>query len=115
MRVHAAEVMEEAQNLADLGNYSQGEAMLERMNCDLMAYSQDEVLIGMQKNCIKQKDMLSNERLGIRSDYNRKAYATNMNKCFMEQEAAPQFQFNAYQNKTRAKKSSQMSSLKGLY
>jgi len=36
MRVHAAEVMEEAQNLADVGNYSQGEQLLEQMNCDLM-------------------------------------------------------------------------------
>jgi len=59
--------------------------------------------------------MLKNERLGIRNEYNRKAYATNMNKCFMEQEAAPQFEFNVYQNKTRAMKSSQMKGLKGLF
>jgi len=112
MRVHAVEVMEEAQNLADNGNYEEGEKMLENMNMDLDLYQNDEIFLGMKENCIKQKDMLRNERLGVYNEYNRKAFATNMTKCYMKQEAAPQFEFNAYQNNTRSKMSSKMKGLK---
>jgi len=115
MRVHAAEIMEEAQVLADEGNYEAGELMLENMNNDLNIYDNDEIFKGMQENCIKQKDMLKNERLGIHNEYSRKAYAKNMNQCYMMQEAAPQFDLNVYQNKTRSGLTTKMKGIKSGY
>jgi len=116
MRVHAVEIMDEAQILADQGNYEAGELMLENMNNDLLMFADnDDIFKGMQQNCSKQKDMLKNEKLGINNEYNRKAFAKNMNTCFMKQEAAPQFEFDAYQNKTRSAMSKKMKGLKSGY
>ena len=108
MRVHAVEVMQEAQDHADDECYAQAIKLLENISNDLDLYQDDEILKGMKENCIKQKDMLQNERLGIYNEYDRKAYATNMNTCYMKEEAAPQFDLNTYQNNTRSIMSSRV-------
>lgn len=87
--------------------------MLEQMNMELeKKFEDDEVFKGMKENCIKQKDMLKNERLGVHNEFSRKAFSKNMNKCFMEQEAAPQFSMNCYQNKTRSGMQTKLKSIK---
>ena len=100
LRVKGAIAIKEAQVLADVQNFEEGENLLKTMQDQLKYWSNDKILSVMNKNMDQQRELISNERLGENSKINRQAFSMNLANVYMEQVSAPQFIGDCYQNET---------------
>jgi len=77
VRTKGAEAIEKAQLHCDNKNYNCANDCLSDMEDMCDDFMDDEVIINMKGNITKQKEMVNNEKNGIRNSMNMKAYANN--------------------------------------
>jgi len=115
VRTKGAEVIEQAQDHCERGSYRSANSCLSNMEDECDAFGDDEIIMGMKENIAKQKAMVNNERHGRGNSMNMKAFAMNMNNCYMMQESSPTHCKGAFQNKSKQVRSNKLSNLKGKY
>jgi len=105
VRTKGAEVIEQAQYHCERGSYRSANSCLSNMEDMCEDFEDDEVIKGMKENITKQKEMVNNERYGRRNSMNMKAFAKNMNNCYMMQESSPTHCKQAFTNKSKQMRS----------
>ena len=100
VRVQGAEAIDAAEQLNNARNYDQAMQVLDRFSSNLskQKFKKKELFVKMQETIDKQKEMISNNKIGRANAYKTANFCAQTKNIFMNEQAAPQWHQGLYQN-----------------